>query len=1014
MRIHRLTIAAFGPFADEVDLDVDDLTDSGLFLVHGPTGAGKTSLLDAICFALYAGVPGARDRGATASLRSHHAAEGAAPRVVLEFTAAGRRLRITRSPAWTRAGRATPVPATVSVEELRRGRWQPAGSRHDEVGDIVKDVMGMDRDQFAKVVLLPQGEFAAFLRAGAEDRRKVLERLFDVSTYSGVETWLSEKRRAVTARAVSVRAEADRLRSELLELLARTPAEDPAVGAVDPGDEAGPSGLELVQLVEGRLRDRLGTLLVDSDAAELEQRAATERWARVRELAASRERGRRALAERVGLDAAAEAVERDRARHAEAERAAALRGDLSAADRARAAVAVAQATVARAAARAAAALPAGADSLGADSLDAAPSGTLLEAVSAHDATVAEVDDAAGELARLAQRREALAADAARKDAAVAGARARADALEAQVAALAAERETVAAAAGVLDRANAEHGELTRLLRLSTELARCHGDEAAAEEALRAATDEEQATRDTLLDLRERRVTGMAAELAAGLDDGPCPVCGSTEHPDPARAATAPVTTDAIRDAEARHEVHLVVRQRASGTLEAVRARARAIGDELADEARSGDELTTAVDAASSRRAAAVHAADRLVALDGRAGTTRQELAEVRLSLDAATTAVTATSSALTIVDQQLGEARARGQRARTRHDELCPCGEVDQHASVRELLQSLVTAEGVLASRRADLAAVEAALALALEGSGFVDEAAVRSAGIDPESLTALGREIRAHDDTRVRVHAVLEDADVRSALEASDEQVDVAGAAAAKDRADTAVRRTSQSLGQVRTDHATGQRLGDAYRAATTALAPLEAELAVVTEVADAAAGSGTNTLRMPLSSYVLAARLERVAALANERLAVMGEGRFELRHTDDRSGNAKAGLGLEVVDLWTGQSRATSTLSGGESFMASLALALALADAVREEAGGLDLQTLFIDEGFGTLDDESLEQVLTVLDSLRDGGRVVGVVSHVADLRARIPRQVRVRKAPHGSSIEVSGAAAAMGRTA
>ncbi len=159
-----------------------------------------------------------------------------------------------------------------------------------------------------------------------------------------------------------------------------------------------------------------------------------------------------------------------------------------------------------------------------------------------------------------------------------------------------------------------------------------------------------------------------------------------------------------------------------------------------------------------------------------------------------------------------------------------------------------------------------------------------------------------------------------------------------------------------------------------------------------------------MRLSSFVLAARLEKVAELANERLAVMGAGRYRLEHTDELAARgARSGLGLRVLDQWTGQTRDTSTLSGGEAFMASLALALGLADAVREEAGGFDLRTLVVDEGFGSLDDESLEQVLDVLDGLREGGRAVGVVSHVAELRGRIPSQVVVHKDPAGSTVTV-----------
>jgi exonuclease SbcC len=200
-------------------------------------------------------------------------------------------------------------------------------------------------------------------------------------------------------------------------------------------------------------------------------------------------------------------------------------------------------------------------------------------------------------------------------------------------------------------------------------------------------------------------------------------------------------------------------------------------------------------------------------------------------------------------------------------------------------------------------------------------------------------------------------------------------------------------------------ERLLPMVRDASAAVATAAARDARVRDLADATSGvGGDNTLRMRLTAYVLAARLEKVAALANERLAVLGGGRYVLEHSDERAARgARSGLGLRVLDGWTGRARDTASLSGGESFMASLALALGLADAVREEVGGLDLGTLFIDEGFGSLDDDSLEQVLTVLDGLREGGRAVGVVSHVADLRARITHQAVVHKGTSGSTVEV-----------
>lgn len=213
-------------------------------------------------------------------------------------------------------------------------------------------------------------------------------------------------------------------------------------------------------------------------------------------------------------------------------------------------------------------------------------------------------------------------------------------------------------------------------------------------------------------------------------------------------------------------------------------------------------------------------------------------------------------------------------------------------------------------------------------------------------------------------------------------------------------------------------ERIAHAARAAVNAVlegaasvTDARGESARVAALADLAGGtSPDNTLRMRLSTFVLASRLERVVDLANERLRLMGDGRFQLEHDDSLAGRgARSGLGLRIRDAWSGTTRAPSSLSGGESFIASLALALGLADALRESVGGIELQTLFIDEGFGALDEASLDDVLGVLDALRDGGRAVGVVSHVPELRDRIPAQLTVTKSPQGSTLATTTTLAA-----
>ncbi|MER7515294.1 SbcC/MukB-like Walker B domain-containing protein, partial [Streptomyces sp. NPDC126499] len=228
--------------------------------------------------------------------------------------------------------------------------------------------------------------------------------------------------------------------------------------------------------------------------------------------------------------------------------------------------------------------------------------------------------------------------------------------------------------------------------------------------------------------------------------------------------------------------------------------------------------------------------------------------------------------------------------------------------------------------------------------------------------------------------------------------------AEAAHTAAERALREADTALATARERAGALDRLSRQIDAEVRRLGPLREEYERVARLAGLTAGtSAENERKMRLESYVLAARLEQVAAAATARLQRMSSGRYTLVHSDARSGGRRAGLGLHVVDAWTGNERDTATLSGGETFFASLALALGLADVVTDEAGGIRLDTLFIDEGFGSLDDQTLDEVLDVLDSLRERDRSVGIVSHVGDLRRRIPAQLEVVKARHGSAVRL-----------
>jgi DNA repair protein SbcC/Rad50 len=1027
VRLHRLAITAFGPFAGSEEVDLDALASSGLFLIHGPTGAGKTSILDAICFALYAAVPGART-GARASLRSDHAADGVIPEVTLELTAGGRRLRVCRSPEFSRPKKRgtgqTTVPARVVLDELVGAGWVSRGTRNDEVAMILKDILGMGLEQFIEVVLLPQGDFAAFLRASPEERRSVLEKLFDTQRFTDVEAWLAERRRQ---SATAVGAARDRLSTGLLridDVIARLDAGDDLVAAqwselarsnvvsvlqvlanaIDVRASAAFAGVEVAR----SLVVRTESAVHQGSAVLRHQETAAEARARLREL--DEQRGVYQDAVRlVGLSERAGGVKGF---------VAAVQGANLKCDAALAQVAQLREPLALLIENDADEEDAGEDDAGECDADATSVTSLIDQVAGHSDALQQVvaqDRLVHRLAEESARHSQAAVLADEESAALALQRSKA---EGGRAAAEKSRDAGRVAQAEIPALEARHKTLARIRQLLDDQERSAGIletlQLQADTAERLLLDR----RERLLDLRERRLAGLAAELANGLNAGdPCPVCGSCVHPTPAMTTDAVSPAD-IQSAEADQTRATDALSLIKSTVAAALALRDARAVELAEHLR-GSGQGPVVGANEVRDALADSQA---VIADARAAARALPEAQVQMSALAMDVerlrglleqAVAVRASSLALAASARVQSQAAGAEVTkllASHGQACPChtGKLTKVAHVISLhrqtldhLRSLAAGLDGLASQEANARDAVLRLSTALVENGLASMEHAQAAELSPARVAELTALLRTAEQQRAQATALLAQPDVTAALQLTTPDVDALAEAheqAAASLAEAGRRHTLSEAAQ--------RELGSLSRTVHQALAdlgPAQEEAQLVQELADCFAGnSADNALRMRLSSYVLAARLAEIATLANERLTTMSDGRYTLEYTDARAAKgARSGLGLLVRDAWTGQTRETSSLSGGEAFMASLALALGMGDAVRAEAGGFDLQTLFVDEGFGSLDEESLEQVMAVLDTLREGGRAVGIVSHVAELRTRIPHQLHVLKQQAGSRI-------------
>jgi len=1030
MKPLKLTLQAFGPFAAREEVDFTRLPAGALFLISGPTGAGKTSILDGITYALYGDTSGG-ERSAR-EMRSHHADDALQTEIEFEFALGERRYRVRRVPDQERAAlRGSGLVKVQPKAELMRldgETWTPIAQKTTEVTAQVEDLLGFKADQFRQVVLLPQGQFRKLLAAGSGEREKILETLFGTATYKRLQDALKNE-----ANVLRERGEQARLRRDTL--LQQAGAATPEALAAQQSDLAA----ALAALADEELRAR------DEDAAA---RASLQQGQGSAALFAEAEAANAALQ---ALTARAGEVEAQRARLQLAQRAQQVQPAetaLAAARRTAAEAHQREAQVAADLTRAAAALrqaDAGlqAEAARAPGRDAAQRELMrLEALADAVARLAQAEDALR--ARETARTEAgyrLAATAARREELAA----RRSTLAARIDALQPQAAQAEALALRVQRAERREQAAAGLAASTRQLATQQAAETRQQQAFDAVQQALQQRRAQLDALDARWRQAQAAILARHLHDGgACPVCGSAEHPAPASfdgelptEQAVQAAGAAVREAEAaaeaaRRKLDAAAQARAAAQAEVTTREAalRTEADEAAGEGvalapASLADLRTALQGARGAAADIGPLRDALQALDADIATAGAAFEQAR---EASAAAGSAAQAALSLAEERRA-AVPENLRARAALDAAITAASA-RRAQLEAALQSAVAAQQAAAARATALGAqretlAEAAQAAAsrvaeageqfgdaLRAAGFADpaapleadvllqaEVAWRAAVLPAPDIERLARSIRSADE---QLAAARERAERATRAIAGIVAPDLAAlesrAAACRERIEAVLARIAHQRGE----QARLAKLLAALEEIARESGAIEAEYRVVGHLADIA--NGDNARKLTFQRYVLAALLDDVLRAASLRLKAMSRGRYLLQRREDvADARRAAGLDLEVFDDYTGRARPASTLSGGEGFMASLSLALGLSDVVQAYAGGVQLDTLFIDEGFGSLDPESLDMAMKTLIDLQQRGRMVGVISHVEEMKQQIDVAIEVVQGVRGSRVRL-----------
>ena len=1033
MRILRLTMDAVGPFPGHEVIDFEAFSDAGRFLLSGPTGAGKSTIIDAIVFALYGKVSGGRD-SSDSRIRSRYASEQAKTEVELIFSTSSGNYKVRRQPAYERVKKngkgVTKQNAKAwlfKLDEQLREVSEPL-TKTSDVGTEITRIVGLSREQFTQTVVLPQGKFAQFLRSTSKDRQDLLQELFGTAIFEDLQLDLVERARKVKKNQEALDATLRANLGVLASLLDEAPQLDPARCLVyEPVPEVDCEFNPLETAWTSRFKPLTPWLEHNQRCANLEVSALRGQedklrsdFAYQRDLAARQERYLALTKEHEQLVAQGPA---QRQRLAQIQALQAL-SDLKPwhEQLKQAQQAVAQRQLSQALAL---------EQLESDERAQAVLQPLdyrgAQALSVQlTAQVAALNPQVELEAGLAGRRRDLQTKTQAHESAnakLAQGRERENQLPTQIASKQELLEQLNEQAATLPTAQLAQEQATQTLKLAKAHEQLVKDHQRARKLQQLVALELKQASQRHKHMLEQWLSQSALNLAQNLVAGePCPVCGATEHPAPATQGGENISQEQLDQAlEEVNEVQGELSQ-ASERVTKLAAQLEAQPCQLSP-AQAREQLQEAKAALTAAQQASEQASS-----------CKAQIAKLNAQLEALR-ADNQTAQARLAGDAK--EIQLLGEKIEADTASLS-CEGFESVAAKVEYLSQLAAALEQLAKagqeldqckKRAQQAADSFAAQWAHASANFADHSAKPAAPAPTDPAETEPTQAEPTQDTSAanvqdgyaqacQAFAGLDLAALKATSASYEKSLSINQAALAElegiELTPPPLEQTQGQLEQAQAKTQACQTYASTWQAfagqVNAQLAKLNELLARRSKASDkdgqllalASAANGDNQARLTLSAWVLQAHFRQVLVFANERLGVIGAGRYELINVDSEEDTRqqKQGLGLAMVDHLSGTTRSPRTLSGGESFYVSLALALALADVVATQNGGIEMNTLFIDEGFGSLDEGTLAEVMDVLGALHSGGRVVGIVSHVSELKRAIPAAVEVRPLLGGGS--------------